>query len=74
MRIYLVQRKNSTQRPRIITAPDARTACEFAGFTIETAHCRDITRRCLQPHHLAADEDEAERGRLGDSGRGVSHA
>jgi len=56
MSLYLVQRKRQSDRqPRIITAPDARTACEFAGLTLETAHCKDITRRTLQPHHIQSD-------------------
>lgn len=62
MRIYLVQRKHSTQKPRVILAPDglASTACEMAGLTVETAHCKDITRRTLQPHHLMTSHTRDE--------------
>lgn len=61
MRLYLVQPKagarhaSPLQPPRLITAPDARTACEFAGLTVETAHVKDVTRRTLQPHHISPE-------------------
>lgn len=63
MRIYLIQKKGSTQRPRILIAPDgkASTACEMAGLTPETAHCKDITRRTLQPLAIIEDRSEAEQ-------------
>ena len=57
MRVYLIQKKDSLNDPRIITAPDAATACESAGLTIETAYVKDVTRRTIKPHHLVADDD-----------------